>query len=61
MIKQNSGKTAKAVVAPEAFVKESSAAVAKPSYDWTTQRNSEMAYGTFRQTFGGMNPQWESD
>ena len=60
MIKQNCNKTVKSVVAPDAFVKESAAAVVKPSYDWTTQRNSEMAYGTMRQTFANP-PTWEND
>ena len=58
MIKQNSSKKA---VAPDAFVKESAAAVVKPSYNWTVQRNSEMAFGTMRQTFGPPMNQWEND
>lgn len=60
MIKQSNVKTVKAVT-PAAFVRESKAIAEKQSYDWKAQRNSVMGYGTFRQTFGGMNPQWESD
>ena len=61
MIKQNSTKAVKAVVAPSAFVRESKAIAEKQSYNWTSQRNSVMGYGTARQTFGPPFNQWEND
>ena len=61
MKKQKEIKTAKTVVTPAAFVRESTAIAETPSYDWNTQRNSVMGYGTFRQTFGPPINQWEND
>ena len=61
MKKQKEIKTAKTVVTPAAFVRESTAIAETPSYDWNTQRNSVMGFGTFRKTFSGINETWESD
>lgn len=61
MIKQNSTESAKAVVTPAAFVQKITAIAETQSYDWHTQRNSVMGYGTARQTFGPPMEQWESD
>lgn len=61
MIKENKiDVSCEDVITPKAFVKASKAIADVPSYDWTTQRSSIMAYGTWRETF--RNPStWESD
>ena len=63
MIKQNQAKDAvKASVTPMNFVKACADGIAEnPVYDWKTQRNSVMGYGTFRQTFSRPMEQWEND
>ena len=61
MIKQNSTKSVEAVVTPAAFFRESAEIAETPSYDWNTQRNSIMGFGTFRKTFGGSMETWETD
>ena len=54
MKKQNEIKTAKPVVTPAAFVRESTAIAETPSYDWNTQRNSVIGFGTFRKKFSAV-------
>ena len=61
MIQEHSIKPVKAVVTPEAFVRECAEIAETPSYDWNTQRNSTMQVGTFYRTFTGPMEKWESD
>mgnify|MGYP003293420913 CR=1 FL=1 len=58
---KNKIKSTKVVVTPAAFVRESTAIAETPHYDWKTQRNSVMGYGTYRQTFGPPHNMWEND
>ncbi len=62
MIKENAiNTTQKSYITPRAFVKECPAVADVPSYDWNTQKNTVMCFGTARQTFRPPLEQWESD